>query len=382
MRFKHLLFVMVIILALSSSLFGGLFEEIRAANGMSVEEMGGLMSIGQVGSLVSFLLMPLVSRVLPPHVMLVVGLLGSSIALFGMGLSRGRIMFSLFFLASSFSGYLYSISNPVLMVASDPSHMRRNIPLMHLIFSMGAIVSGWYITRLKEGVWYHGYLQMALLYLIMALLFAVQKSPADTQRYATRAVRIRDSFSLLTNRRFLSYLLFLIIANSIEYTNVVYPLLSLAERFDAGPAEIGLAISIIHGGATVSRMAVIPLLKRGGRTKPTLVALGLTSVVALILFSRSPSLRFAYLSMVLLGLGMGGVNPVSQVLEISVWPQEILQLSNIRSMGSTVGRIIIPLVLSAIIASRGLSKVFLFLAALMAVGVGALLLSNLQPSGQ
>ena len=105
MRFKHLLFVMVIILALSSSLFGGLFEEIRAANGMSVEEMGGLMSIGQVGSLVSFLLMPLVSRVLPPHVMLVVGLLGSSIALFGMGLSRRRIMFSLFFLASSFSGY-------------------------------------------------------------------------------------------------------------------------------------------------------------------------------------------------------------------------------------------------------------------------------------
>ncbi len=178
------------------------------------------------------------------------------------------------------------------------------------------------------------------------------------------------------------YLLFLIIANSIEYTNVVYPLLSLTERFDAGPAEIGLAISIIHGGATVSRMAVIPLLKRGGRTKPTLVALGLTSVSALILFSRSPSLRFAYLSMVLLGLGMGGVNPVSQVLEISVWPQEILQLSNIRSMGSTVGRIIIPLVLSAIIASRGLSKVFLFLAALMAVGVGALLLSNLQPSGQ
>ncbi|HOE85183.1 MAG TPA: MFS transporter, partial [Sphaerochaeta sp.] len=161
-----------------------------------------------------------------------------------------------------------------------------------------------------------------------------------------------------------------------------YPLLSLAERFDAGPAEIGLAISIIHGGATVSRVAVIPLLKRGGRAKPTLVALGLTSVVALILFSRSPSLRFAYLSMVLLGLGMGGVNPVSQVLEISVWPQEILQLSNIRSMGSTVGRIIIPLVLSAIIASRGLSSVFLFLAALMAVGVGALLLTNLQPSGQ
>lgn len=381
MRFKYLLFVMVIVLALSSSLFGGLFEEIRAATGMSIEEMGTLMSIGQVGSLASFLLLPLVSRFLPPHAMLVVGILGSSLSLFGMALSGGRIMFSLFFLISSLCGYLYSISNPVMMVASDPAHMRRNIPLMHLIFSMGAIVSGWYITRLKEGVWYHGYLEMALLYLIMGVLLAFQKTPIDTRRYATRPARLRDSFSLLSNRRFLTYLLFLIIANSVEYTNVVYPLLSLAERFDAGPAEIGLAISIIHGGATASRLVVIPLLKTGGRAKGTLVTLGLTSVFALILFSRSPSLPFAYLSMALLGIGMGGVNPVSQVLEISVWPQELLQLSNIRSMGSTVGRIIIPLLLSTIIASVGLSAVFLFLAAVMAAGTVSLLLFKMQPAG-
>ncbi|MCK9546945.1 MAG: MFS transporter [Sphaerochaeta sp.] len=380
MRFKYLLFVMVIVLALSSSLFGGLFEEIRAANSMTIEEMGQLMSIGQVGSLVSFLLLPVIGRVLSPHAMVVVGILGSSAALLGMASSTSRIVFSFFFLLSSLCGYLYGTSNPVLMVAADPAHMRRNIPLMHLIFSISAIASGWYITYLKEGVWYHGYLQMALLYLIMAVLIALQKTPADIQRYAKRVTRLRDSFSLLTDGRFLSYLLFLIIANSVEYTNVVYPLLSLSERFAAGPAEIGLAISIIHGGASVSRLVVIPLLRRGGRAKPILLALSLASVAALILFSRSPSLPFAYLSMALLGLGMGGANPVSQVLEISVWPGELLQLSNIRSMGSTVGRIIIPLALSAIIASVGLNAVFLFLASLMAVGTVSLLLFKAQPA--
>ncbi len=380
MRFKYLLFVMVIVLALSSSLFGGLFEEIRAANSMTIEEMGQLMSIGQVGSLVSFLLLPVIGRVLSPHAMVVVGILGSSAALLGMASSTSRIVFSFFFLLSSLCGYLYGTSNPVLMVAADPAHMRRNIPLMHLIFSISAIASGWYITYLKEGVWYHGYLQMALLYLIMAVLIALQKTPADIQRYAKRVTRLRDSFSLLTDGRFLSYLLFLIIANSVEYTNVVYPLLSLSERFAAGPAEIGLAISIIHGGASVSRLVVIPLLRRGGRAKPILLALSLASVAALILFSRSPSLPFAYLSMALLGLGMGGANPVSQVLEISVWPGELLQLSHIRSMGSTVGRIIIPLALSAIIASVGLNAVFLFLASLMAVGTGSLLLFKAQPA--
>ncbi|MDY0304468.1 MAG: hypothetical protein RBQ65_07520, partial [Sphaerochaeta sp.] len=87
------------------------------------------------------------------------------------------------------------------MVASDPAHVRRNIPLMHLLYSMGAIASGWYITALKEGVWYHGYLQIALIYLVMGIAFAFMKPPADTERYAKRPSRLLDSFSLLKERQ-------------------------------------------------------------------------------------------------------------------------------------------------------------------------------------
>lgn len=309
MRFRYLLFVMVVVLAFSSSLFGGLSEEIRAANDITIEAMGRLMSASQVGSLISFLLLLVVSRFLSPHAMLVVGILSSSLALMGMGLSHSLASFAFFFLASSLCGYLYSASNTVLMVASDPAHVRRNIPLMHLLYSMGAIASGWYITALKEGVWYHGYLQIALIYLVMGIAFAFMKPPADTERYAKRPSRLLDSFSLLKERQFLSYLLFLVIANAVEYTNVVYPLLALSQNFQASAAQIGLAISIIHTGATASRLVVIPLLKRGGRTKTTLLALACTSVVALILFALSPSLPLAYLSMVLLGFGMGGCQP-------------------------------------------------------------------------
>lgn len=377
MRFKYLLFVMVIALALSSSLFGGLSEEIRAANGISIEAMGTLMSVSQVGNLISFFLLPMISRFLLPHAMLVVGILGSSVALLGMGLSHSLFSFTLFFLMSTLCGYLYLTNNTVLLVAADPSQVKRTIPLMHLIFSVGSIASGYYITALKNRVWYHGYLQLALVYCVLGLGLAFMKGPHDTSRYAKRSSRIRDSFSLLKERQFLSYLLFLVIANAVEYTNVVYPLVALSKNFQADAAQIGLAISIIHSGATVSRLVVIPLLKRGGRAKTTLLVLALTTAASLVLFALSPSLSFAYLSMAVMGFGIGGVNPVSQVLEISVWPEELLQLSNIRSMSSTVGRIIIPLVISAIIAAFGLSAVFLFLAALLGVGVLSLVFFSL-----
>ena len=99
----------------------------------------------------------------------------------------------------------------------------------------------------QGGGGYHGYLQMALLYL-MALLFAVQKSPADTQRYAR--VPFDQRLLLLAHKPTLPTPLF-DRRELIEYTNVVYPL-PPCRRFDAGPAEIGLAISIVTG-ATVSR---------------------------------------------------------------------------------------------------------------------------------
>jgi Na+/melibiose symporter-like transporter len=260
-----------------------------------------------------------------------------------------------------------------MLVASDPKRVRYSIPLMHLIYSVGAIASGWYVTYLKNGVWYHGYLHTAALFVIFGVYLAFQPTPPSIERYSKRPQRLVDSFSLLKNRKFLAYLLFLILANAIEFTNVVYPFIALTQIHHGGAKEIGLGISILHGGATASRLLVLPLLKKSNRAKTILLILAFISIAALLLFGMAPSLTIAYIAMALLGVGMGGVNPISQVLEISVWPEEIMQLSNIRAMGSTVGRIIIPLAISIIIGSAGLAPIFTFLAVVMGLGTVALL---------
>ncbi len=373
MRLKLPLFLMAIALALSSSLFGGLAEEIQVANTITVEQLGQLMSVSQVGSLVSFLALPLIERAMGPHAMLVLGIIGSGAALLGMGLSRSVVLFALFFLLNSVMGYIYITSNTVMLVASDPKRVRYSIPLMHLVYSVGAIASGWYVTYLKNGVWYHGYLHTAALFVIFGVYLAFQPTPPSIERYSKRPQRLVDSFSLLKNRKFLAYLLFLILANAIEFTNVVYPFIALTQIHHGGAKEIGLGISILHGGATASRLLVLPLLKKSNRAKTILLILAFISIAALLLFGMAPSLTIAYIAMALLGVGMGGVNPISQVLEISVWPEEIMQLSNIRAMGSTVGRIIIPLIISLITASAGLAPIFTFLAVVMGLGTVALL---------
>ena len=377
---RILLFVMVVALAFAGSLFGGLGEEIQFACSISLAQMGLLMSLSQVGSFVSFLTLPLLARKLNAYSLLIIGILASSATLLGMGLSRSALIFGLFFLLNALGGYLYGTSNIMVLINVDRPHMKTNIPLMHLTYSIASIFSGYYIAFLKQHTWYHGYLQMSLVYLVMGVLFILVKPDGIEGWEQRKDQKLSDSFSLLKQRAFVKYLLFLILANAVEYCNVVYPLLAVTQLHGAGAKEVGLAIITIHSGSTLSRLAAIPLLKKGFSPHRILLALCLVGMLGLSGFFLAPNLGWAYLSLALMGLGMGGVNPVSQVLEITCWPSDLLQLANIRSMGSTIGRIGMPLLMGLVINIASLSASFLLLALSLGVAALFLLVSKAEPT--
>lgn len=373
---RNLLFVQVIALAFSTSLFGGLGEEIRVACSINLEQMSLLMGFSQIGSMISFLSLPFLSKRIGSYSLLVTGILFSSFSLLGMGLSRSLIFFGAFFLLSTLSGYLYGTSNIMVLINLQPQRTKTNIPLMHLTYSIGGMFSGLYIAYLKRGQWYYGYVQMALLYAIMAFLFLLFRPQQARSWEKPKYQSLGSGFSLLKDSSFPRFLLFLITTNAVEYCALIYPLAYISEVLGGGAKEIGSAIGIIHGSIACSRLFVIPLLKQGVAPKRLLFILSLVSATGLFLLAGSSSLLLALLSLALLGLGIGAVNPVSQVLEITQWPQDLLQLANLRSMGSTLGRMFMPLVVGLILTTFSLSAVFLFLACCMVLALLVLLRST------
>ena len=373
---RNLLFVQVIALAFSTSLFGGLGEEIRIACSINLEQMSLLMRFSQIGSLVSFLMLPFLSKRIGSYSLLITGIFVSSLSLLGMGLSRSLLFFGAFFLLSTLAGYLYGTSNVMVLINLEPQRTKTNIPLMHLTYSIGGMFSGLYIAYLKRSQWYYGYVQMAALYALLALLFLVFR-PQQARTWANPKYQSPGSgFSLLKDAQFARFLFFLITANAVEYCAIIYPLAYITEVLGGGARAIGSAIVILHGSIACSRLLVIPLLKQGFAAKRLLLILCLVSATGLLLLSFSSSLGFALLCLSLLGLGIGAVNPVSQVLEITQWPQDLLQLANLRSMGSTLGRMFMPLVVGLILTTFSLSVVFLFLACCMILALLVLLRSS------
>ena len=373
---RNLLFVQVIALAFSTSLFGGLGEEIRIACSINLEQMSLLMGFSQIGSLVSFLSLPFLSKRIGPYSLLVMGILFSSLSLLGMGLSRSLVLFGAFFLLSTLSGYLYGTSNVMVLINLEPKRTKTNIPLMHLTYSIGGMFSGLYIAYLKRGHWYYGYYQMALLYALMALLFLLFRPQQARTWEKAKYQSLGSGFSLLKDSGFPRFLLFLITVNAVEYCAIIYPLAYITEVLGGGAKEIGSAIGILHASIAFSRLLVIPLLRQGASPKRLLFVLSMVSATGLFLLSDSSSLLLALLSLALLGLGIGAVNPVSPVLEITQWPQDLLQLANLRSMGSTLGRMFMPLVVGLILTTSSLSVVFLFLACCMVLALLVLLRSS------
>lgn len=337
---------MIMVTAVGSNLFGGLSAEIQKACSLSLGQLSALMSLSQVGTLLSFMLLPVLVRRLGPYLLMIVGILGSAAGLLGMGLSRSSLSFTLFFLVQAWLGYFYGTNSFSVMVLSDPERKRTNIPLMHLVWSLACIASGFYISLIKGERWYLGFYQMAAAYLVMCIIFIayIPKAKKLPQLFGSkgRGGSFLQSFSLLKQKNFRFFFIYLILFNAVDYCCTVYPLLYLQQSKGATAAQVGFSLSLLFTGSTASRFLVIPLTNRANNPIPLLLVLTILGIFSASLLVLAPTLSIAFVAMVLLGFSFGALNPAAQLLEVHTWPHEMLQIANMHSVSGVFGRLTLP----------------------------------------
>lgn len=375
---------MIMVTAVGSNLFGGLSAEIQKACSLSLGQLSALMSLSQVGTLLSFMLLPLLVRRLGPYLLMIVGILGSAAGLLGMGLSRSAISFTLFFLVQAWLGYFYGTNSFSVMVLSDPERKKTNIPLMHLIWSVASIAAGFYISLIKGERWYLGFYQMAAVYLVMCILFIayIPKAKEHPQLFGNKGKSgsFLQSFSLLKQNSFRFFFLYLILFNAVEYCCTVYPLLYLQQSRAATAAQVGFSLSLMFAGSTASRFLVIPLTNRAKNPMPLLLVLTILGIFSTALLVLAPTLSIALLAMVLLGFSFGALNPAAQVLEVHVWPHDMLQIANMHSVSMVFGRLTLPALIGLVSMRYSLRGGLVILVVSMAVALASLMLFHRSTS--
>lgn len=376
MHIRTLLFAMITVTAFGSNLFGGLSAEIQSACSLNLGQLSALMSLSQVGTLLSFILLPLLVRRMGPYLLMIVGILGSAVGLLGMGLSRSALSFTLFFLVQAWLGYFYGTNSFSVLVLSDPERKKTNIPLMHLTWSVASIGSGFYISLIKGDHWYLGFYQMAFVYLVMCILFIayIPNAKAFPQLFNNKSTSSSfiQSFSLLKQKEFRFFFLYLILFNAVEYCTTVYPLLYIQQNRGANAAQVGLSLSLLFAGSTASRFLVIPLTSKAKNPLPLLFSLTILGIFSTSLLVLAPTLPVAFVAIVLLGFSFGALNPAAQLLEVHTWPHDMLQIANMHSVSMVFGRLTLPALIGLVSIRYTLQGGLVVLVASMSVALASL----------
>lgn len=386
---SYILFLMIVVNALASNLFGPLTNDIMVTCSMSLTQIGALVSASQAAVFVSFLMIPYLNRRWGSYRVLLIGIAGGGLGFFLMALSRTSWMFSLGFFVQSLLGYFYSSGNYAVMAECDTERRTTNIPLMHLVYSVAAIGGGAFVTWAKGPTWYRGYVVSGAMYLFCFLLFVMRWKEAGSNpllmplpvRLDARTVRAVkrnpfSGFSLLKRPEFQAFFVFLVCFTSIEYCATIYPILFLELSWQASAAMTGMAVTAYWIGSTVSRVLIMPVLKKGWNATTSLAVLTGFCAVSLGLLPLMPSLDFAVCLMPLIGFAFGALNPASQIVEIRRWSEDMDQVANLHMISGVIGRLLLPVVVSAIGELVGLGWGLALLAVLMVVALMSLLLSE------
>ncbi|MHB0935782.1 MAG: MFS transporter [Armatimonadota bacterium] len=286
---------------------GPLLPDIAGAVQMPVDVTGTLISINFAGALVSVMLGGILAdRYGKKRVFLVaIGGFAAAAVLFAVGNSYAFIAGACL-LGGALGGSLEGLCGAII-ADYDPQSSHRNMNLLQIAFSVGAVVALVLTSRLdvEGGAWRIVYLALAItatLVLLLSLFMRVPPAPPDEQ----------ISFAVI--RRVMMNPLVLLLAVAIAFyvgseIGLAYWIRVLLEKAGSRPADALLAPGLFWGMTGVGRFISGQLCRRyhGLHVLRWLLVGGLCSYVVLLLPFGQWSL---WLGTALAGLAFSGVWPL------------------------------------------------------------------------
>jgi len=350
--------VNIAVLAFSSNLYGAFASDIQATCGISIQGIGTILSVSQIGTILAFLIYPAILRKYGPYRTMWLGVFGMGLSNILIAFSRTTATFAITFLLSNVIGFIYGSSKSSVCTLCDKEHEDRNIAGMHLTYSISSIAVGYYTAMLKGPKWYLGYVQTGIALFVIGMIFVLMDKEAKTNKDLMASTGhheslLKEGFSLFLSPAFVCFFLFVVLTASIEGLAVIYPLLFIGDMLGGNGADVGMALSCFYIGMTGSRLLLIPWFSKSKHPKKIITVMTLLCSCSYFAFAKSTTIPMADIALICCGFGSGAINPMANIMEVHLWPDDINQVLNMHSITGTVGKLFIPLILSAVIGKYG-----------------------------
>jgi fucose permease len=365
------IFALFFFFAIAYNLLGPLVTSIMETNNLTLSQSGLLVSLLQVGALISILLSLYLIKKLRQTTLLKIGYTVLVVALILIGLTSGNALLFFLYVAIGFGAFMIDSGSNGALSGDYFEKKELYIPLLHFSYSAGAIVTGYFILPFRGAAWRTAYVVAGIILALLLVLSQIIKPKEGAIAKAEAPIQTESNLPVLKSRNFILYTLALMLyMGSQQICATWIPVYTELELLQS-PAIVGTSLTFFWVGIAISRLLSGLILQRGFKPLPLTLWGFLVAGGALALLPFASNIVLALILIALCGFAAGPAIPL-YIVETSSWfPKNSAFIAMVYIIAGTMGRMIFPYLTTRLAESTSLgyalmvSSIMLFVAGVL-----------------
>ena len=369
-----IVFAAFVFFAISYNMLGPITADIMASTGMSLSDSGRIVSFQQIGSLMAIALSYLVLRRMKQTTVALIGYGILIVSLIFIAASRSVMALFILYTAIGVGSFMVDSGSNALL-SSEYYHKRATyISMLHFLYSVGAILSGYLVLPFKGPQWRWAYASIGIIIAIILCIgiFFKKHINKDTQDNPRKVdATPKPEKILLKDPAFLLYTTGIGLYMGSQIICAAWVPVYVETELQLGPALTATSLMMFWVGTAASRLIIGPLLKRGAKPY-TLSTWGMVLAgLGLIIATITENVVVVMVAIGLCGFFNGATIPMYMVVVPSWYPGNAAFIATSYIFGGTIGRMVFPYLVtriaegSSLAFSLRLSSILLFACAIL-----------------
>ncbi|NCB02211.1 MAG: MFS transporter [Spirochaetia bacterium] len=349
-----LLFALFFSFSIAFNMLGPLVTNIMATTGMSLTECGSLLSSQQLGAIGTMALMFIFQKRMKQSTLMTSGYIAIIIAFLGITINQHIFIIFAGYIVLGVGSFLVDSGTNSFIASAYFSKRALYIPLLHFMYSVGAIITGYIILPFKSPSWPYAYMSVALVLLIFITMFII--SSKNTHRRPLEDKEQGPTKELLKDPAFILYTLVIMFYMGIQIICSTWIPVYVETELHQSALMTSTSLTAFWVGIALSRLIIGPILNKGA--KPfTLSIWGMVFSALSLIIATSLSIHIGSVLFFtfLCGFFAGSTIPMYIVVVSTWYPNNTTFISLSYILSGTIGRMIFPFLVTVIASSTSLS---------------------------
>lgn len=339
------------------NIFGVVVSDIVAKIGIAESNAGSLLSVYQAGTAAALALSPLLVRRLSSGGLLRFGMAAQILGFLIIFAAPDKIPAFIAYAVLGLGGFYIDSGSNSHLADNFPKRKERLVPLLHFVYSFGALVCGYLVLPFKSpGRWhlFYGIAAALMGALLLSGLFSRRTRTAVPSPAPEAGGEGGQARALVRDRPFILYCLVMLCYGAAQQICASWFPFYMEKELLASPVLVATANTCFWTGIAVSRLLGSFVLGRG--VQPLrLTAWGLAlSFLGQTLALLTSSVGFSLAMMALCGFASGSTIPFF-IVEASAWRPgwgKVVSVFYILSL--SIGRMVFPYAVTLLSPLMGL----------------------------